>query len=508
MDRVGARQPLERPREVDDLLRDGIRVDGLPELRARLQRGLERLAGTFRHELRDAVDDAVRDVEDASGVADRRASGHRREGDDLRDAVASVLLGDVVDDAVAAGDGEVDVHVRQVLARRVQEALEEEPVAHRVDVGDLEAVRGERAGRGAATRPDADAVLLREVDEVPDDEEVVREAHLLDRLQLEAEAIGQLGRRVSVAPGEALLAELDEVVERVPALGHGERRQQDAAELELDVAALGHLERPRHRVLEAGEVAGHLLGRLEEELVRVELPVRRVLERVARLDAEKRLVRERVVGVEVVDVTGRHEREPRLGGERDQLRVHLLLLGEPGVLELDVGRVAPEDLDEAIEIRAGVLRPPLRERPRHAAREASGERDDPLRVALEELPVDARLVVVALEVAERRELDQVRVTLVRLGEKREVRVALRLRVPVVGDVDLTADDRLDARLAGLAVELDRAGKRAVIRERHGRHLEARRLLDETGNATRPVEDRVLRVDVQVDEGRAATGRPC
>ncbi len=259
------------------------------------------------------------------------------------------------------------------------------------------------------------------------------------------------------------------------------------------------------RVLEAGEVAGHLLGRLEEELVRVEPPVRRVLEGVARLDAEERLVRERVVGVEVVHVTRGDEREPRLGGECDQLGVHLLLLGEPGILELHVGRVAPEDLDEAVEIRACVLRPSLRERPRHPAREASGERDDPLRVALEKLPVDARLVVVALEVAERRELDQVRVTLVRLGEKREVRVALRLRVPVVGDVDLAADDRLDPRCAGLAVELDRAGERAVVREGHGGHLEARSLRDEPGNPTRPVEDRVLRVDVQVDEGRCGHG---
>ena len=36
VDRVGARQPLERPREVDDLLRDRIGVDGLPELGAGL----------------------------------------------------------------------------------------------------------------------------------------------------------------------------------------------------------------------------------------------------------------------------------------------------------------------------------------------------------------------------------------------------------------------------------------------------------------------------------------
>ena len=35
VDRVGPRQPLERPREIDDLLRDRIRVDRLPELGAR-----------------------------------------------------------------------------------------------------------------------------------------------------------------------------------------------------------------------------------------------------------------------------------------------------------------------------------------------------------------------------------------------------------------------------------------------------------------------------------------
>ena len=196
-------RPSERPREVDDLLRDRVGVDGLPELRTGLERRLERLPRPFRHELRDAIDDAVRDVENAAGVANRRARRHGREGDDLRDAVAPVLLGDVVDDAVTAGDREVDVHVRQVLARRVQEALEQQAVAHRVDVGDLEAVGGDRACGRAATRPDADPVLLREVDEVPDDEEVVREAHLLDRLELEAQALGELRRGLSVALEQA-----------------------------------------------------------------------------------------------------------------------------------------------------------------------------------------------------------------------------------------------------------------------------------------------------------------
>ena len=501
VDRVRAREALERLREVDDLLGDRIGVDGLAQLRARLQRVVERLSRAFGDELRDPVDDAVRDVEHSARVADGGARRHRREGDDLRHAVAPVALGDVVDDPVAAGDGEVDVHVRQVLARRVQEALEEEPVADRVDVGDLEAVGGEGARRRAAPGPDADPVLLREVDEVPDDEEVVREPHLLDRLELEAKPLLELRSRLPVPADEPLLAELDEVVERLAPVRHRKRGQEDAAELDLDRAALGDLERPGHGVLEPREVGRHLLRRLEEELVRAEAPVVGVLERVSRLDAEERLVRVGVFGVEVVDVTGGDEREADLGGERDEARVDLLLLGEPRVLDLDVRRVPSEDLYEPVEIAVRIARPVLDESSGDTAGQAARERDEPLRMPLEEAPVDPRLVVVALEVAEGAELDQVRVALVRLRQEGEVRVALRLRETVVGDVDLTADDGLHTVLASLSIELDGPCERAVVGERDGRHLEALGLLDERRDPARPVEDRVLRVDVQMDERR-------
>ena len=471
------------------------------QLAPALERVGERLAGALGNHLREAVDGAVGDVEDPPRVADGRARGHRREGDDLRDPVATVLVGDVVDDPIAPGDGEVDVHVGQVLAGRVQEALEEEAVADRVDVGDLEAVGRERTGRRAAARPHADAVRLREVDEVPDDQEVVREAHLLDRLQLEAEAVGELRRRLPVALAEPLLAELDEVVEGVASFRHREGRKQDAAELELDRAALGDLERARHGVLEPGEVAGHLLLRLEEVLVRVEAPVAGVLERVAGLDAEERLVGVRVLGVEVVDVARCHQRETCLLGQRDELGVEHGLLLEACVLDLDVGRVAAEDLHEPVEVGVRVAVAVLGERARDAAGEAARERDQAVRVPLEELPVDARLVVVALEVAERGELDQVRVTLARLREERQVRIALRLLRAVVGDVGLAAEDRLHARRSGLAKQLDRTRERAVVGERDSGHLEPGGFLHEGRDAARAVQNRVLRVHVQVDERR-------
>ena len=261
-------------------------------------------------------------------------------------------------------------------------------------------------------------------DEVGDDQEVVGEAHLLDRLQLELEALAELGRDRPVALLRALLEELDEVLEGVAAVRRREVREQDPIELDLDVAPLGDLERPPHRVVATGEVGGHLLRRLEVELVGLEAPVVRVLERVAGLDAEQRLVRLRVLVPQVVDVAGRDGRQAALLGERDELRGDPLLHVEVRVLELDVDVVAAEDLLEPVELGLGVGGAALLERLADAAGEAAGERDQPRAVALEQLPVDARLVVVALEVAERRELDQVPVALVRLGEEREVRLAL------------------------------------------------------------------------------------
>src|SRR5439155_911072 len=92
-----------------------------------------------------------------------------------------------------------------------EEALEEQVVLDRVDVGDLEAVGDERAGGGAAAGSDADSVAPREGDEVPDDQEVVDEAHLLDRFELELEPVGELGGDRLVALVQAFFAQLDEV---------------------------------------------------------------------------------------------------------------------------------------------------------------------------------------------------------------------------------------------------------------------------------------------------------
>ena len=194
----------------------------------------------------------------------------------------------------------------------------------------------------------------------------------------------------------------------------------------------------------------------------------RVLERVARLDAEERLVRVGVRRVEVVDVPRRDEREPSRGGELRQRLEDRLLHVEVRVLELDVGVVAAEDLLEPIELHLGVAQARLGDRLRDAAGETAGEGDQARRIALEQLPVDPWAVVVALQVPEGAELDEVAVAGGGLGKQGQMGGALRLPAAVVRDVDLAAEDRLHTLAARGLVEVDRAGQGAVVCERDAR----------------------------------------
>jgi hypothetical protein len=71
----------------------------------------------------------------------------RAEGDDLGHLLAAVFLRDVLDDLAAAVRAEVDVDVGHADALGVEEALEQQAVLERVDVGDA------RRSRPGCRRP-------------------------------------------------------------------------------------------------------------------------------------------------------------------------------------------------------------------------------------------------------------------------------------------------------------------------------------------------------------------
>jgi len=123
-------------------------------------------------------------------------------------------------------------------------------------------------------------------------------------------------------------------------------------------------------------------------------------------------------------------------------------------------------------------------------------------VLAEQLPVGARLVVVALEIGGRRELHEILVAGLVARQQREVRVALLdpgAAVSVGGHVELEPEDGLDALLLRGAVELDGAAERTVVGERHRGHAEFFGPGDEFLDPARAVEQRVFAVHVKMDE---------
>jgi hypothetical protein len=256
-----ARQPFElfgEREQIGDLLLVAL---ALGELRLHLARHLQRdgLARLERDQLRELIAEVVTEIEYAPHVAHHRARGHRAERRDLRHALRAVLLAHIFDDPVAACLAEVDVEIRHRNALRIEEALEQQVVAQRIEVRDAEAVRNQRPGAGTASRSDRNAVRLRPVDEVRDDQEIPREAHLDDHVDFEFEplaialldagALGRIGKERVHPRFEALERTRMEVVLERQSLRRGKLRQAALAELDRQVAALGDFhavgERPR-----------------------------------------------------------------------------------------------------------------------------------------------------------------------------------------------------------------------------------------------------------------------
>ena len=129
---------------------------------------------------RDAIDVGVGDIHSATNVFNGGFGGHGAEGDDLRDVVAAVFLRNVVNDFAATVHAEIDVDVGHGHALGVQEALEEQFVLQWVDVGDAERVGDQRTCGRPTARSHGNAMLFGVADEVPDDQEIAGELHLLN----------------------------------------------------------------------------------------------------------------------------------------------------------------------------------------------------------------------------------------------------------------------------------------------------------------------------------------
>src|SRR5258708_28011678 len=135
-------------------------------------------------QFRDAVHVSVADIKDAAHVFDCGAGAQGAEGDDLGYLFAPVFFGDVLDYLAAPARVKIDIDIRHADALRIQEPFEDQSVLQRVDVGDVHRIADQAPGSRAAARAHWNPARFREADEIPNDEKISGQLHLLNHPDL------------------------------------------------------------------------------------------------------------------------------------------------------------------------------------------------------------------------------------------------------------------------------------------------------------------------------------
>ena len=500
-----ARHTLELARHLDELVYLRVALARLAQLRRDLERLFQRHLQLHRHQLRHPVHRLIRYCQRPSHVAYRRSRRKRSEGDDLRDMIRAVAPRDIVDDLLPAFVAEVDIEIRHANALRIEEALEQQVVFHRVDAGYADAVGRDAAGAGTASRADGYVLAARKIDEVVDDQIVIDISHLRDDVKLIPQPLfDDAARLVSVSPAHTLIAQPLEVVavalslQRVLSFEIG---QLYHAELEFDVAALGDLPRDVDGLGIGRERLAHLLLALDIEFVGGKLHIAPVLDGAVGLDADEDVLRAAVLLLGVVAVVGGDERDARLAGYTRYQRQDALLLGDAVVLYLKEEVVLAEDVAVFQRRRLCAVIVGIEQLARHLSREAGRHRDKPLAVFPQQLLVHPRLGIEALGEAAGDQLYQVLIALVVLAEQHKVPASVHavhlVKAHSCRDIDLAADYRLDAGLFRLLIKIDHAEHDSVVGYRRAVLSDLLYVLKHILDAARAVKKAVFGVKMKM-----------
>ena len=342
---------------------------------------------------------------------------------------------------------EVDVDVRIGRPALVDEALEEQVVADRLDPADPEGVGDDRAGRAAATLG-RDPLLPGEPHQVPADQEELGEPGPLDHIELVGEPFDDgRGQRVIALPG-AGLAQLDEVGERRLALRHREPRKAVLLEPEVDRTGCRQLPGIGDALLPDGS-DGRILARRQRRDLRLRLQVRlaigtpqvrQLAERPPVADGRQHVLEFTALRPGIVDVVRHHDRQPEFAGEARRLRHQPVVVRQEVVRQLEI-EPARKPARECRGGRPGTLAIPDQEPPGDLAISTARQRNESLDVLGKQLVAEARNGLGPGEVRSRDEPAQAPIAGRVASEEDEVRTTLALADAAVVLLDRAPDDR-------------------------------------------------------------------
>ena len=445
-----AREALEGSREIDEFAHVGVAFVQAPEFLLLLERLVERDADLERNQFRDLVHVAVVVSEHAADVAYHCFRRQRSVGDDLRHAVAAVLVGDVFDDPVAAFHAEVDVEIRHRHALGIQEALEQQVMLDRIQIGNAQHVGDQRTCAGAAAGPDGNAVVARPADEIGHDQKIPGKSHRANdaELQIQPSLVGRAARLVrgaAIGPRSGLgprCLRAQEVFDAA-AGGHRVGRQHRGSQANFKRASLGNFYRIIKQFRCIIKQLRHLGRRLQVLLFRIAPRPARVGEQGAVVDADACFVRVEFGARQKAYIVGGERRHASLLTQFQHGRGVALLIRAAGALHFEVKPIAAQVLP-AGEAAQRLIIAPARERLPDVPVRRARQNDQPLQhVALQPAAFQhRRAAALTFQKGTGHELRQMPIAREVLAEKDD---SGRSALVCPADPRVDSDQRLDAR---------------------------------------------------------------
>ena len=441
-------------------------------------------------------------------ITNRRFGRERSECHDLRDMVVAVLVDDVLDNAIPTVIGKIDVDIRHRDAVGVKESLEEKIVFERVERRNAERVRHDTSGSGSTTGSDQHAVVFGVLHKIPDNQEVIDEAHPLDDAELVFNPGADFTTFVAIEAHDAFVDESVEIFLVCHPARRREVREVIPLESKIEIAHFGNSDRVGEGFRNLPEETLHLLRTLQEELVGFLLQSFFIMNRGVRLDANEEILIGSVFFIAVVNIVCRDKGQAEFSRERNQRPVDVALFLETVILQLDKEAFLAKNLSQRTGIPPGERFISFKDWIRNRSAETRRGGDDAFVVLLEHLHIDAGAVVEAFEGGPGGELEQITIAgFVFRQKKQMIRIAIALRCFPFGEIRLDADDRMQTSRRGGAVPVVGGVHHTVIGHGHVVHVQRLGPIDVLVDPPHTVEERILGVQMEVCELRHQAGTP-
>ena len=329
----------------------------------------------------------------------------------------------------------------------------------RIETRDAKTVTCERSRCGSAPRSHRNPLFLRKADEIGNDEEVSRKSHLIDHGKLVTQPLLDLLGHLWVFPLRPRHAEFPEVRGFRLSFGHGEAGDLILSEFKIDRTAIRNHARIGERLGHMCECFLHFLERPHGKVGINHRKAIRVVHVLVLLNAKEHIVRLGILYAAIVAVRCGDERNTELLSHAHKLLIHFRLPRHGGQIhKFEVHILFAKEQPVFFHEHRNTLRVLRKRRLRNLPSQRTRECNEPFPVFFQKLIIHARLVVHTFERRERREFEQVLVSLVCFRKERE-RIAFGIRFIFIvaaarRDVDLASKDRLYPFLLRCFVEID------------------------------------------------------